>query len=288
MKCRKCGAEIPENKIYCETCGTPIQMVPDYNPVEDIRIGEERPPVSSSDEEAGEVASIPFYRRKRYIGLGILAVLCGVLIYHGGYRMIMGPSREAEAEAILLLEKPELSLPSGTYSYMPSLTISHPQREEGLIFYTTDGSTPNEYSQVFNGPIVIGEGKTVVRAIFIRSDGMQSEEADGTYQVVFEFPDEPEFSVDSGEYSAPFHVTISAEPDCTIHYTMDGSDPDHLSSVYRGPVYIPSGFTVLRAVSMNEEGDMSGIMEAIYNVEENTVPADAAAEGMPGTAAENP
>ena len=41
MKCRKCGAEIPENKIYCETCGTPIQMVPDYNPVEDIRIGDE-------------------------------------------------------------------------------------------------------------------------------------------------------------------------------------------------------------------------------------------------------
>ena len=42
MKCQKCGAEIPDNKIYCEKCGSPIQMVPDYNPVDDIRIGEEK------------------------------------------------------------------------------------------------------------------------------------------------------------------------------------------------------------------------------------------------------
>lgn len=41
MKCQKCGAEIPEGKIYCEKCGQAIQMVPDYNPVDDISIGTE-------------------------------------------------------------------------------------------------------------------------------------------------------------------------------------------------------------------------------------------------------
>ena len=40
MKCQKCGADIPEGKIYCEQCGSAIQMVPDYNPVDDIAIGE--------------------------------------------------------------------------------------------------------------------------------------------------------------------------------------------------------------------------------------------------------
>ena len=33
----------------------------------------------------------------------------------------------------------------------------------------------------------IDEGTTVMRAVFIRNDGVQSEEADGTYKVVFEY-----------------------------------------------------------------------------------------------------
>ncbi len=32
MKCQKCGAHIGEGKLYCETCGNEIQMVPDFDP----------------------------------------------------------------------------------------------------------------------------------------------------------------------------------------------------------------------------------------------------------------
>ena len=44
MKCQGCGEQIPEGKIYCEKCGMAVQMVPDYNPVEDIAIGAEEEP----------------------------------------------------------------------------------------------------------------------------------------------------------------------------------------------------------------------------------------------------
>lgn len=43
MKCQKCGTDIPEGKIYCEKCGSAIQMVPDYNPVDDISIDTDTP-----------------------------------------------------------------------------------------------------------------------------------------------------------------------------------------------------------------------------------------------------
>lgn len=35
MKCKKCGAEIPKGKLYCNVCGAEVQLVPDYNFLED-------------------------------------------------------------------------------------------------------------------------------------------------------------------------------------------------------------------------------------------------------------
>lgn len=36
MKCIYCGATIPDGELYCPSCGTEVQIVPDYNPLEDV------------------------------------------------------------------------------------------------------------------------------------------------------------------------------------------------------------------------------------------------------------
>lgn len=36
MKCSKCGAEIADGLLYCGYCGTEVQMVPDYNPLDEM------------------------------------------------------------------------------------------------------------------------------------------------------------------------------------------------------------------------------------------------------------
>lgn len=36
MKCKNCGAEIPKGFVYCEKCGAEVQIVPDYNPLDDV------------------------------------------------------------------------------------------------------------------------------------------------------------------------------------------------------------------------------------------------------------
>ena len=73
MKCPKCGADIPEGKFYCEKCGEALQIVPDYNPAEDITIGEEDNNIQnkdSSDASSGEQRSDRkqrfFYMLKKY------------------------------------------------------------------------------------------------------------------------------------------------------------------------------------------------------------------------------
>ena len=36
MKCRYCKAEIPEGELYCKKCGREVQIVPDYNPLDEM------------------------------------------------------------------------------------------------------------------------------------------------------------------------------------------------------------------------------------------------------------
>lgn len=279
MKCQNCGCEIPEGKIYCEHCGTAIQMVPDYNPADDISIDgvtkKRVPRPEKKDGDSGQEK--PKKSRKwKYAAAGGLLIVLGGVGFQAAYQSMTGPEETmAEPEAVELLEKPEFSVLPGIYDYVLHLTISHEQRNEGQIYYTTDGTTPDMDSKLYNAPILIDEGTTVIRAVFIRSDGMQSEEADGTYQVMFDYPDEPDFSVESGDYDGGFYVTITSEDDdCQIYYTTNGEEPGTDSKLYREPVYISPGFTVLQAIAINENGWASGITEAIYNVSEIPAPPE--------------
>lgn len=306
MKCQKCGAEIPEGKIYCEKCGQAIQMVPDYNPVDDISIGTEESVdeqlrssytgTASEQEEEDDLQNEqkPWYRRWGFR----IAVLCllgaGAIAYQAAYHFMRADQEvEAEPEETILLEKPLFSMEPGTYSHTLQLILSHTEREEGAIYYTTDGTTPDVYSSVYHSPISIDEGTTIIRAVFIRSDGVQSEEADGTYKVVFEYPDEPVFSVAEGQYVGGFLVSIRAGAGSKIYYTTNGEEPDRYSTRYTGPIQINPGLTVLQAVAVDENNRESGVVEVIYDVKEADPivdpSVDPAAQGVvPAVPAENP
>ena len=295
MKCPKCGADIPEGKFYCEKCGEALQIVPDYNPVEDITIGEEDNSIqkSGSQDEQSEVQEPGrvqrfLYLLKKYGPFALVLSIAGIITYWTSYQStfhqdaVTEVAEELESETEQLLEVPSLSLPPGTYGDSIDLVISHDQRSQGLIYYTTDGSEPGEASRIYNQPVHIDEGTTVVRAVFISNDGLRSEESGGTYKVVLDYPKEPVFSVSGGDYDSGFYVTITADKDSTIYYTTNGEEPTIYSKVYRGQIYINPGLTVLQAVAVNKEGRESGIMEEIYNVAESTVPEEGTEVTEPG------
>lgn len=270
MKCQKCGADIPEGKIYCEQCGTAIQMVPDYSPDDDIEIGTEKEetkeePVSTVTPEQSKG------KKRRYILCAFLLLAAGFLAFQAAYSLIGNRANAAEddeVQEILLLAEPTFSIAPGTYSHTLQILISHEEIADGHIYYTTDGTTPDAESTLYNRKVYIDEGTTVLRAVFIRNDGMQSMEADGTYEVVFTYPDEPVFSMPSGEYAESFYVTITAGEGSKIYYTTDGQEPDRYSNLYTGAILINPGLTVLQAIAIDEENRESGIEEVIYHVTE--------------------
>jgi len=280
MKCQKCGVEIPEGKIYCEKCGTAIQMVPDYNPEEDIPIGtEERKKVKSEDKDK-EQTERHFYR---YLFALLGLIIVGVVSYHNFYQLFYQPLQEVKAEpaSVILLDKPKLNVPSGVYKYSPRLIISHSEEENGSIYYTMDGTTPDSNSKMYENPIEIGEGTTIIRAIFIRSDGRQSEEVDGTYEVNFSFPDAPKISVPAGNYTGEIRVSLSAEEGCSIYYTTNGDEPNYQSKLYQWPITIKPGYTLLQAVAVDKDGEMSETVQAVYQVEEIPATDIPAETGIP-------
>ncbi len=71
----------------------------------------------------------------------------------------------------------------------------------------------------------------------------------------------------TGEYSEHQDVTITAENGTTVYYTTDGSDPTSNSTPYEGTFavhYNANGPTTIKAIAVDDEGNVSTIAEAVY------------------------
>lgn len=79
--------------------------------------------------------------------------------------------------------------------------------------------------------------------------------------------EEPVISPATGTYYENEQVTISSEAGTTVYYTTDGSDPTISSTPYQGPFtvnYVDGGTTTIKAVAVDDEGNVSTIATATY------------------------
>jgi len=75
----------------------------------------------------------------------------------------------------------------------------------------------------------------------------------------------PRFSMKSGIYSVPFTVTITADRNASIYYTLDGWTPTFNSEKYAGPIEIESTMT-LQAIAISPRGMASRVTVADYKL----------------------
>lgn len=62
MRCTHCGANIPDGQLVCPVCGTEVQIVPDYNPLEDVLAREVKGSVEGATRQI-QTSDIRRYRR---------------------------------------------------------------------------------------------------------------------------------------------------------------------------------------------------------------------------------
>lgn len=127
---------------------------------------------------------------------------------------------------------PEFSIREGYYTSIQPLKLT--AFGAGKIYYTLDGSEPDENSQQYITPILLEDGDYCVKAVFINDNGIVSDVSVGEYHIENDEIPAPEVSVVSGEYEFPINIEILDEEKEDVYYTTDGSDPTYFSNAYTG------------------------------------------------------
>jgi len=156
------------------------------------------------------------------------------------------------------------SVPGGTYSAPQSITISDIQNGV-TIYYTTDGSTPDETDTAYNGtPISITE-TTTLKLIGYKGGWGTSDVLSVTYTIVTEAA-EPSFDPPGATYNMEQTVTMTTTtPGATIYYTTDGTNPTDEDTEYSGPITIDEN-TALRAIAYADGYDPSDVHYEYYHL----------------------
>ena len=163
---------------------------------------------------------------------------------------------------------PEFEYEPGTYEEVVPLRIS--SNTSGKIYYTTDGSMPDEHSQIYTAPLILETGEFQICAVFVNDYGIKSEVARSWYIINLTVPDPPEVPLLSGDYKLPVMIQVSAPKEGTVYYTADGSEPTINSNKYTEPIPMPLGRTNFKFITVSEEGVSSEVTSRSYDLEPET------------------
>ena len=190
--------------------------------------------------------------------------------YQSIHELLMGSGNEQLISAYqnYIAAPPEFSVVEGYYTSIQPLKLT--SAGNGKIYYTLDGSEPDENSSQYTMPIILETGDYVVKALFVNEYGVHSEVAVKKYHIENNPIPEPEISLDSGKYNAPVDIEIlNLQEEDSVYYTTDGTAPTESSNLYSGPIHLPLGrshYMFARVV----DGVTGDIAERNYEFQLNT------------------
>ena len=147
---------------------------------------------------------------------------------------------------------PEFSYKEGTYAEVIPLKLT--SSIQGTIYYTVDGTIPNESSNIYTTPIFLETGSYTVTALFINEYGIASEAVAKTYVIDVLKPAAPEVETYSGEYNIPTMIKVLVPSGSNVYYTTDGTVPTNQSAVYTEAIPMPLGKSVFKFITYNDDG----------------------------------
>lgn len=298
MKCPNCGAEMAEDRLYCEKCGEDIHIVPDFEPelehnmrqsIEHILKDVVQSSEKTDDDKAlkGGASERKFRRTRVLIVVGITALVliveCIKIVqyFSPGYQTecakhmvtlgnydsaIRYYTRAMELDRFnvdLKLDLAEvyfLKNDKENYEYWLRDIVEDPQ------------SDLEQLESAYGKLIAIYRAKGDYQTINEMLLSCESESIRTVYQSYLS--EMPQFSVPAGEYDEVKALKLTVTGKGNIYYTVNGTTPDENSELYTTPILLEQGDYTVKAVFINENGVMSDIADAEYqiNVEELEAP----------------
>lgn len=174
---------------------------------------------------------------------------------------------------------PEFNYAEGSYEEVVPLKLS--SNTAGTIYYTLDGTEPDEQSQIYTSPIFLETGKYQISAFFVNDYGIASDIVTRQYSINLLVPNAPEVALYSGEYTEPTMIEVQPTENCKLYYTTDETEPTSDSVPYTGPIPMPMGKTVFKFVNISEEGVSSDVTMRTYTLTlENAIPTSQAVSSL--------
>lgn len=303
MKCKKCGAGLPDGYLYCPSCGSEVQLVPDYNLLdEDIlsdiiqreagRAGggdayalerKEEPAAGGKAKKPSEKKKTPHARRVKAKAAAVLACLAVLAVFfahqaikkqrYDSFDYQYGKAEECFAakeweEAARFYERAVLLRPKDKKA-------GERLRDVYLALGDKEAAIALSEELVLKNPGDAGFLESLV-ALYDEAgdydkilDLSKAAAGSKTGRIFAEYLAEPpKFGKRPGTYSEAIRVEISADRSCDIFYTEDGSDPVKNGAPYAGTVPLSKeGTTKLMAVARNQKGIYSEVAQATYTIQ---------------------
>lgn len=303
MRCSKCNGELPPGDVYCPACGCEIQMVPDYDPLDEMLWDREGP---VKDEEKREASKQDYDRKKQknciqvkkyqrfwrdawcrklsFLAAGLLICLgaaFGAYYYvrcqrDYGYHLEMGiecfKENNMEKAISFLKRSQELQAETEGADERPLFYLSQVYREMGEPDMAVEC-----LKDILNFPLD-EKAKTEVYSALFQTLG-EAGRAGEINEWIEECQDEalrkrllayriekPEANIAGGVYHYYVYPELTAAYG-TIYYTLDGSEPTSDSTKYAGKISLQEGDNLLTAVAINEKGIASEPLFIVYTLD---------------------
>jgi hypothetical protein len=166
------------------------------------------------------------------------------------------PLRPGERVDSIALPEPMVAVqlptatPQGQFAFTDSVSVTLSSEAGATIYYSLDGSTPDNNSKPYTGPIMIRSSATLKAVAYIKGRN-HSAVSVNNYTLV---PAQPVALPASQTFRDTLRITLTTKSeDAVIYYTLDGSEPGAGSRTYAQPFLIDST-TILKAVT-----DVSGL-----------------------------
>ena len=306
MKCPNCGKDVPEGHMYCESCGTEIKIVPEFDPEVENRISETlsdmadsiNPDNQNPDEEKQFSENEPVRRR-------ILKVLRKVL---RKFRrdavvwMVLGLAAIAASLCFIVLHVPQQKT-AQYYVSLAETASSHNnyneaiadleqayqinEKDSAVIFllatYQMKLQQPAKAvailqrilnSAAFNEDETQKAYEEMIKIYESQEDYaaihtiLQGSQNDKLMQEYAEYlPEAPSFSVAGGNYEDKLSVELKDSSDGTVYYTINGDTPTAKNVKYDKAISLDeSGDYLIQAVLINSYGISSDTVSEEYHI----------------------
>ncbi len=282
MKCLKCGAELPEGKLYCEKCGEDVHIVPDFEPEVESQIDETMTLIMDEIEEKDTKVLHKSKKHHFFIGLGIF-VFVGIcvsvyalwyLFTSAEYQLNRGNYYTQNGDyhkAIEYYEKAH-SLDDGNISLYWRIVecynnLNDFEHYEAWLFRIVQSPIASEkdVEKAYNRLILLYAEKNDYQTIDSLVKGCNNVNVMERYSPYLVA--EPVFSHEAGFYKEIIPLKITCEEDEKVYYTVDGSVPTTESAVCNNIIFLDSGEYVIKAICVNEYGVVSKVITKEYQIE---------------------